>query len=429
MSLFRRGLLSFIIVVLLAGGCLTLPAYFIFENARGLVIRQVSNNAIDIAASISAFVAKDIDSFENSPVYVYSPGVNSSSPEPFLEMPEGPNDATRSVALPKIPGDSSSEAVPDETYINEISALLGKIKTETGAASISITKKVNSDRKGFVSKPDALSSQDLTNDITKEELQVFNEGITSSSDVMNDARHGEYLRGYAPVYDIKNKPVGVVTVEFLLADAVILVANFKKIIIGSFAVIFLLVSFVVHHLLTSRAKYLFTDYLTSLSNKRYYEQKLSRVIQWAEETGQPLSLMMIDIDHFKSINDRMGHAMGDEVLKAVSATLERCTRRGDASCRFGGDEFTMILPRTTAQQAVLIAERIRNQAAALRFEDEDRVFGVTLSIGIAEYEPGMSAHTLTELSDQTLYVSKNGGKNRTSIHGQTANTSAIPALC
>jgi diguanylate cyclase (GGDEF)-like protein len=424
MSLFKRRALSFIIVLLLAAGCLALPAYFINENARGLVIGQVSKNAIDIAASVAAFIVKDIEGFEGVPVFVYTPEAGDFLPETSHGMPEdtvGPPQSdgnTRSVN-PAAGADScKAQTSLNDAYLHEITALLNRIKTETGAAGVYIEKRIGSSQKGFISKPDFLSSQNMTSDMTEEELRVFNEGIKSSSDVLSDDRRGEYLKGYAPIINTRtDQPIGLVVVEFLLSDAVALMANVSYIIIGSFSVIFVLVIFVVDRLLTSRAKYLFTDYLTMLSNKRYFERRMVKVIEWAGETRQPLSLMMIDIDNFKSINDMKGHTTGDDVLKAVSATLQRCTRRSDSCCRFGGDEFAIILPRTTGGQAAAIAERIRREASGLQFDVAGKTFGITLSIGIAEFTEDMTEDTLLELADRTMYVSKTGGKNRTTVYG------------
>ena len=467
MSLFKRGVLSFIIVFVLAACCLMVPAYFIYQNARSLVTSQVSNNAIDIAASVASFVEKDIEEFKDSPVYVYAPEAggflpelsDSQSEEPYpadsgeggagssydglaydggppaggVELTLGSNmrsphadtlsmaDANGSAGAALVPGSGVTEPEKsslDEEYLNDISALLVKIKTETGAANIYIEKKVSEVRKGYVLKPDRLTPDHMTSDLTEDELRAFNDGISSSSDVINDSALGDYLRGYAPVLNTRTGlSEGVVVVEFLLSDAVNLMAGVSHIIISCFAIIVFLITFVVHRLLTSRAKYLFTDYLTSLSNRRYFERYLPKMIRRAKKKRQSLSMMMIDIDHFKSINDTMGHAMGDTVLEGVSAALKRRTRRSDACCRFGGDEFAMILPRATGEQAAAIAERIRRETANLKFDADNRTFGVTLSIGVAELAPEMTANKLIDMADQSMYLSKNGGKNKTSVYG------------
>ena len=313
---------------------------------------------------------------------------------------------------------SGNAGALDEEYLTAVATLLDRIKTDTGASNIYIEKKVSDARKGYVLKPAQPEPRHLTDTMTEEELLAFNDGSKLSSGVMNDDASGEYLKGFAPVLDTHSaEPVGVVVVEFLMADAMSLMAGVSRIITGSFVVIFLLITFVVYRLLASRAKYLFTDYLTTLSNRRYFERQLGSMIGRARETGQPLSLMMIDIDRFKNINDTLGHVTGDLVLKAVSMTLQRCTRRSDTCCRVGGDEFAMILPRATGEQAAAIAERIRQEIVSLNINVSGHEFSVTLSIGIAEFGPGMTAVSLVERADQTLYVSKNGGKNRTSVYG------------
>jgi two-component system cell cycle response regulator len=114
---------------------------------------------------------------------------------------------------------------------------------------------------------------------------------------------------------------------------------------------------------------------------------------------------------------------GDMVLKAVSGVLLKCTRRGDVCCRYGGDEFSVTLPNTDRMQAAAIAERIRQEVCALKFESDSGEFGVTLSIGVAELASDMTADMFKKITDKTLYYSKNTGKNRITVYNNAQNIS------
>ncbi len=132
-------------------------------------------------------------------------------------------------------------------------------------------------------------------------------------------------------------------------------------------------------------------------------------------SGEPLMLLLIDIDHFKRVNDTWGHQTGDQVLRLVAATLSSATRAGDFVARYGGEEFAVILPGTRPDAALAVAERVRRS-----FEGRDIVArtsgksigGVTLSAGGAQYDPGEKLADWIERADQALYSAKKGGRNR-----------------
>jgi len=156
-----------------------------------------------------------------------------------------------------------------------------------------------------------------------------------------------------------------------------------------------------------------TDPLTGLANRRAFEEALSTETARATRHGKPLSLLFLDLDHFKDVNDRHGHAVGDEVLSAVSDLLKRLGRRGDMSARIGGEEFAVILPQTSLPQAKLVAERIR---AALEASPVGRsqVVSVTTSIGCSSFDGSgtVASSALLRAADEALYRAKQAGRNR-----------------
>ncbi|MBB5518878.1 PleD family two-component system response regulator [Amphiplicatus metriothermophilus] len=160
-----------------------------------------------------------------------------------------------------------------------------------------------------------------------------------------------------------------------------------------------------------------TDQLTGLYNRRYLASHLSAMFDRAYWTGRPLSVMVLDIDHFKGINDTYGHDAGDRVLQHFAERIRQSVRSMDLACRYGGEEFLIAMPDTDKHAASLVAERIREDVAAQRVilnggRDE---IGVTVSIGIASTEDGLkedSAQKLIKRADEALYQAKTGGRNR-----------------
>ncbi|MBI5658114.1 MAG: diguanylate cyclase [Nitrosomonadales bacterium] len=158
-----------------------------------------------------------------------------------------------------------------------------------------------------------------------------------------------------------------------------------------------------------------TDVLTGLPNRRAANEHLEQQWAIAERSGRPLSCMMVDIDHFKKINDVYGHKLGDDALKRVAETMNLSIRKQDTVCRLGGEEFLVICPDTPAEQLYRYAERLRNAVAEIELHGaHDRGFHLTVSIGLASKEPALlNTEMLLQLADKRLYAAKNAGRNRT----------------
>jgi len=166
-----------------------------------------------------------------------------------------------------------------------------------------------------------------------------------------------------------------------------------------------------------------TDFLTGWHNRRYFHNRLREELARAERTGKALACLMIDVDHFKEINDRFGHLAGDEALKEVARRAEAEIRAGDTGARFGGDEFAILLAGAEAPNAVKLAERIHHAVGATPI----RVHGgahvtVTLSIGLATAKPQPRSHDYKALAerliaeaDAALYRAKSAGRNRVEV--------------
>lgn len=157
-----------------------------------------------------------------------------------------------------------------------------------------------------------------------------------------------------------------------------------------------------------------TDGLTGLVNHRTFQGRLDEHLALARRYGKKLSLILCDIDHFKSVNDTYGHPMGDEVLRGVARTLGREARAADVVARHGGEEFAIVMPETDTAGAVVIAERIRERVGAAVFRTEQGPLRVSLSLGIATFpEDGAEKPALVERADACLYHAKRHGRNQT----------------
>jgi two-component system cell cycle response regulator len=156
------------------------------------------------------------------------------------------------------------------------------------------------------------------------------------------------------------------------------------------------------------------DPLTGLKNRRFLETHLTSVIDQAAHRGRPASLMILDIDHFKVINDTFGHDAGDAVLKQFAQRIRKVVRGADLVCRLGGEEFVIVMPETALETAEKIAERLRRAIESEQFtlDASGRSAPVTTSIGLAERGSGSDAEALLRRADQALYRSKSLGRNR-----------------
>ncbi|MBN2700584.1 MAG: diguanylate cyclase [Methylohalobius sp. ZOD2] len=163
----------------------------------------------------------------------------------------------------------------------------------------------------------------------------------------------------------------------------------------------------------------FHDGLTGLHNRRYFDEFLEREFKRAQRTGSSLALIMIDIDHFKTYNDRFGHQAGDECLRRISASFNQVVNRAnDLIARYGGEEFSVILPDTDQAGALAVAENLRRAVEALCIVHPDSPFGiVTISEGIVTHRPKPKDRldALIEAADNALYHSKRSGRNRVSV--------------
>ena len=166
----------------------------------------------------------------------------------------------------------------------------------------------------------------------------------------------------------------------------------------------------------SHEKDVLTDQLTGIANRRAYEYELERSFAQWQRTQEPLSLVLLDIDYFKSFNDRYGHQAGDKVLRAVAESLEKSVRDVDLVARYGGEEFAIVLPGASMDTASDVAERVRSTIESARFSYNGLKLRLTVSLGLAQLAPDEQLEDFVQRSDAALYCSKEMGRNCVHYH-------------
>lgn len=234
----------------------------------------------------------------------------------------------------------------------------------------------------------------------------------------------------------------VVTVTFLIRAIIVFLApadsyglyskitiNPVSFFIGSMAQMSLAFGFVLmlnYRLAADLQKLAASDALTGALNRRSLEQETARLSARCIRTGDTLALMMIDVDHFKSINDRYGHPAGDEVLKRLTAIAHKTIRGDDYFARYGGEEFCILLPSTLEKEAWILADRLRQIYAETVMEFDGEILNSTISIGVSDsLHAGIEFSSLVAAADQALYRAKQEGRNRVVLHSSCLTKAAV----
>jgi len=158
-----------------------------------------------------------------------------------------------------------------------------------------------------------------------------------------------------------------------------------------------------------------TDPITGLANRKFFDDALGKAIEETTSRGEPLSLLMIDIDRFKTFNDTYGHLTGDQVLRLVASSLKQNVKGQDVAARYGGEEFAVVLPKTLLRSAITLADQIRRAVMSkelMKRSTGEHLGRITVSVGVATFHSGDSNQSLIERADACLYAAKRNGRNR-----------------
>lgn len=229
------------------------------------------------------------------------------------------------------------------------------------------------------------------------------------------------LTGYYLFFTIEDLILNCADNIINLTNGSIILSKVRSLILTETLLLILLVSPLIYKFTSDKLTALYMDYLTDINNKRFYDMKLERYLKRRQITKKSLSIMMIDIDSFKKINDSYGHDNGDIVLKQLAKIIRRNIRKTDICCRFGGDEFVVILPDAKDKQAEIIGERIIENLKYYPFLIEgynNEYKSITVSVGIAEYDDNEDAEKFSKRADQALYISKSKGEGKITLYGQ-----------
>ena len=167
-----------------------------------------------------------------------------------------------------------------------------------------------------------------------------------------------------------------------------------------------------------------TDGLTGLMNHRTFYETLEKELRRSQRYGGLISLIMVDVDNLKKINDTLGHRAGDLAIKTISRKISECIRNVDTAARYGGDEFAVILPNTSLADAVVVAERMVQTVASTHINWEGEPIKLSISAGVGQYDGNFCPEDVTNHSDEALYRAKQSGKNRVHVF-ETAEKIAL----
>ena len=379
------GLLAILVVVAIA---LAFPALLIHDHMETLIIERLGVEARNVAITVAHLIGQDV--------------------VPYRKLV-----------------DSSGYGDPqfDEAYYLRANALLRELKQEIDADFLYTEAVVSDSEIAYILDAEDRESEDFSafgdrEEITETEMIAYTQKRALFTEVVDYPEWGKLITGFAPIVDAADGTVvGLVGVDFALEKVGAMLRNLSIVIVLSFMTLIVLISLVMYILILLRIESQKTDYLSGLHSKKFHEFRLNDAIEDALSTKRPLSLMMIDIDRFKAINDTYGHQVGDRALKSIADVLKLNTRVVDICSRYGGDEFVVILPETNLKDAVVAGQRIVDKVQQISQDFDGLAAGeLTVSVGIAQWSLNETPESLMEKADKALYQSKETGRNKLTVY-------------
>ena len=383
-------IVKLVVSLLLISLLMAIPATIIATSYRNAVIRELQTRAANIAATTEVVISQYIDSYR---------------------------------ALVEV-SDYESESY-DQDFYYRMNALLRKIQERTEADFVFTEKWIDSQTVAYVldgtdpMHPDfsQIGDLDFSSSVARD---AHIQGVSAVTKLIEDPTWGAFITAYAPIIDPSDDAVlGLVGVDFSAESVQNLTRRMNRIVFHSFLALIILTSFGMIRAMRVIHKASFTDYLTGLASRRYYNRRLQALVHSGSSDRRPFCLLMLDIDWFKEINDTRGHAYGDTVLIDIANAVKENTRSTDVCSRYGGDEFVILLPDCTEEQAVRIAERILHAVTELRHKTNSGN-DLTVSIGVAVWQPGLGENSMMDRVDEALYRAKEQGKARVVVYEENS---------
>lgn len=352
----------------------------IHRSVQRLLIENLSYASLDTAVTAASFIEGEIEPYEA-----------------FSEV------------------ETYTEGFYDADYYNKMQKIFRKIKEETNLGFIYTMKKVSDETVMYLLDGESPESDQFSPLGSTEKMDSYMKGVLSgkrsvSTQLIRWEGWGDYITGLAPITNRNEIVIGFVGVDIGTETIVKMMDRVDSVIRVVAVFIIILVTFYTYKIIEDRSKAYNEDYLTKLYSRRHHDRQLDMHIRKLNRKGGDLSIMMIDVDDFKTINDFYGHEAGDKMLKYVAGVIKGNLRKTDISSRIGGDEFNIILPGTSLEDTEKVALRIISDLESRKDE-----LKVSVSIGVAKWEKSMDSSILTKIADQAMYKAKESGRNQVQV--------------
>ncbi len=373
MMKYKYQILTVLLIILVVSS----PLLLFYYRTKHIIIIEAGEEAKNIATSIATFLEQDIERYK---------------------------------ALNNL---AEKEKNFDHLYYQEMLSVFQELKSKTGADFIFTEKFVSEDTIAYIldSEPansEAFSPIGTLDGVSKPEVSAFLNGTPTATKLIHDPVWGTYITGFAPIKDTQNNDViGLVGVDFSGDYIIATLQELNTALILLFSIIASALSISVVLFINRHMERLNQDFLTGLHNRRAFEETFKRMIKLFHSKKIKFTLLLIDIDKFKQINDTYGHGTGDLVLKRVANLICLNVTEKDFVFRYGGDEFVVILPDISKDQASFITKRLHDEFCHSGYSvNENQIIQISVSVGVAEYSSEFSLEQLLQEADKEMYRNK-----------------------